>query len=196
MPKELDLRGLNCPEPAIRTGKALRDVDELIVIVDDESATQNISRGVENRGYGIKVEQVGKDYYLHIRREQGTEEGDIEFDMSCATGPTVVFFPADTIGRGDDELGYILTKSIIYSFLEVEPKPETIIFMNSGVRLAVEGSEALADLQALQDQGVDILVCGTCLDFFKLKDKLAIGEMSNAYTIAETLLDAGKIVRF
>jgi intracellular sulfur oxidation DsrE/DsrF family protein len=68
--------------------------------------------------------------------------------------------------------------------------------MNSGVKLAVEGSESLDDLRALLDMGVDILVCGTCLDYFDLKDKLAVGEVSNAYTIAETLLGAGNVVRF
>lgn len=196
MEKELDLRGLKCPEPAIRTGKALRDNDELVVIVDDETAPQNISRGVKKRGYELEVRQDGKDYYIHIKKGPNADEGKLEFDMSCAIGPTVVFMAANTIGRGNDELGGILSKSIIYSMLEVEPKPDTIILMNSGVKLAVEGSESLEDLRALQDMGVDILVCGTCLDYFKLKGKLEVGEVSNAYTISETLLGAGKVVRF
>ena len=196
MTEELDLRGLKCPEPAIRTGKALRDADELTVIVDDETAPPNISRGVKNRGYHIDIERKGKDYYLHISKVPETKVGRVEFDLDCAVGPTVVFFAADTIGRGDDELGHILMKSIIYSFTEVEPKPETIIFMNSGVKLTVEGSGVLEDLGKLRDLDVDILVCGTCLDYYGLKDRLAIGEVSNAYTIAETLLGAGKVVRF
>ena len=108
----------------------------------------------------------------------------------------VAFFPADTIGRGDDQLGRILMKSIIYSFTEVEPKPETIIFMNSGVKLTVEGSEVIEDLVKLRDHGVNLLVCGTCLDYYDLKDRLAIGEVSNAYTISEALLGAGNVVRF
>lgn len=197
MTEELDLRGLKCPEPAIRTGKALRYADELIVIVDDETAPQNISRGVKNRGYNIEMVRRGKDHYLHISKGPETDGGEVEFDLSCAVvGPTVVFFATDTIGRGDDGLGRILMKSIIYSFTEVEPKPGTIIFMNSGVRLAVEGSEVLEDLGKLGENGVNILVCGTCLDYFGLKDRLAVGEISNAYTIAETLLGAGKVVRF
>jgi len=196
MVKELDLRGLKCPEPAILTGKALRDNDELIVIVDDETAPQNISRGVKSRGYGLETERKGNDYYMHITKLPGTLEGEVEFDMSCAIGPTVAFFPADTIGRGDDELGRILVKSLIYSFLEVEPKPAMMVFMNSGVRLTVEGAETLEDLKKLSGQGVEMLVCGTCLDYLGLKDELAVGEVSNAYTIAETLLGAGKVVRF
>lgn len=196
MAEELDLRGLKCPEPAIRTGKALRDADEITIIVDDPTAPGNISRGVKNRGYDIEVRKNGKDYYLHIRKGPDTKEGGVEFDPVCPIGSTVVFFPANTIGRGDDELGYILMRSIIYSLTEVEPKPATIIFMNSGVKLTVEGSESLEDLWKLQEQGVDILVCGTCLDYFGLKEKLVVGEISNAYTITETLLGAGKIIGF
>lgn len=196
MTEELDLRGLKCPEPAIRTGKALRDAHELTVIVDDETAPQNISRGVKNRGYNIEIKRKGKDYYLHITKGEENREGEVELNLSGTAGPIVVFFPADTIGRGDDELGRILMRSIIYSFTEVEPKPETIIFMNSGVKLAVEGSEVLEDLEKLRNSGVDLLVCGTCLDYYDLKDQLAIGEVSNAYTISEALLGAGNVVRF
>jgi selenium metabolism protein YedF len=108
----------------------------------------------------------------------------------------VVLFASDSIGRGDDELGGILARAILYSFTEVEPKPHTIIFMNSGVKLVVEGSEVLEDLDKLAQAGVQVMACGTCLDFFGLKEKIKVGEISNAYTIAEALLEAGKVVRF
>lgn len=196
MSEKLDLRGLKCPEPAIRTGKALRDNDELTIIVDDPTAPGNIARGVKNRGYDIDVRKEGKDYYLNIRKGTDTKEGDVEFDPYCALGPTVLFFPANTIGRGNDELGTILIKSIIYSLTEAEVKPLSIIFMNSGVKLTVEGSEALEDLFKLREGGVELLVCGTCLEFYGLKEKLAVGEISNAYTITETLMGAGKVIRF
>ncbi len=196
MTEELDLRGLKCPEPAIRTGKALRNSDDLLVVVDDETAIQNISRGVKARGYEVDVERSGKDWYMRITRVEGTSGNEVEFDLSCALGPTILFFPADTIGRGDDELGGILVNSIIYSLLELESRPDAIIFMNSGVRLAVKGARPLDDLKRLNEEGVDILVCGTCLDYYGLKDDLAVGEISNAYTISETLLGAGKVVRF
>jgi len=190
MVEELDLRGLKCPEPAMKTGKALRDADELMVIVDDDEAIQNISRGAKKRGYDISVETKDGDHYLHLKKSEDYE------DLGLSLGPIVAFFPADTIGRGDDELGGILVKSILYSFLEVDIQPDTIIFMNSGIKLAIEGAQTLEDLKKLEAAGVDILVCGTCLDFFDIKDKLAIGEISNAYTIAETLLEAGNVVRF
>ncbi|UCF08640.1 MAG: sulfurtransferase-like selenium metabolism protein YedF [Thermoplasmata archaeon] len=196
MPETIDARGLKCPEPAIRTGRALKDHDSITVIVDDEDAVKNISRGVEKRGYEVRVERREKDIYLHIDKQEGASGMNEEFPIYCGPKDTVVLFASDTIGRGDDELGGVLTKSILYSFTEVEPKPHTMIFMNSGVKLVVEGSDVLEDIGKLAQGGVQILACGTCLDFFDLKDKIKVGEISNAYTISETLLEAGKVVRF
>jgi selenium metabolism protein YedF len=102
---------------------------------------------------------------------------------------------SDTVGQGSDELGGILMRAFMHTFMEVEPRPDTIIFMNNGVRLTVSGSPVLEDLQALAHEGVEILVCGTCLNYFEITDDVAVGEISNAYTIAETLLQAGKVVR-
>jgi selenium metabolism protein YedF len=98
------------------------------------------------------------------------------------------------MGRGDTELGQILIRSFFHTLGEVEPVPETIIFLNSGVKLVIEGSPVLEDLQELCAGGVKILVCGTCLGHYELKDKVAVGEVSNMYTIAETMLGAGKVI--
>lgn len=195
MSEIIDARGLICPEPAIKTGRALKDFDEITVIVDDKTAIQNISRGVKKRGYDVVIEEKGMDYYLYIKKE-GIEKRKVEnVESIFKTGDLVVLFASDKIGRGNDELGGILTRSLIYSFMEVEPKPQFMIFMNSGVNLVVEGSEVLDDLKKLVEQGVQILACGTCLDFLGLKEKIVIGEISNAYTIAETLFEAGKVIR-
>jgi len=77
---------------------------------------------------------------------------------------------------------------------EVQPLPEKIIFFNSGVKLVVEGSPVLEDLWALNERGVEILACGTCLGYYDLKEQIAVGEISNMYTIAETMLRAGKTI--
>lgn len=196
MSEIIDARGLKCPEPAIRTGRALKDHDSITVIVDDEAAVQNISRGVIKRGCEVQIERKDRDIYLHINKGEETMEDSGEFPIYCGPGDTVVLFASDRIGRGDDELGGILARAILYSFTEVEPKPHTVIFMNSGVKLVVEGSEVLDDIEKLTRAGVQIIACGTCLDFFGLKDKIKVGEISNAYTISETLLEAGKVVRF
>ena len=113
---------------------------------------------------------------------------------SPAGGPLVLFIPSDCLGRGPAELGERLMGGFFHALLEVEPRPQAIIFMNSGVKLVVEGSRALEDLQALAAQGVDLLACGTCLGYFELTSKLAVGRVSNMYDIATLLLEAGKIV--
>lgn len=98
------------------------------------------------------------------------------------------------MGRGDDDLGTILIRAFLRTLNEVEPLPATMIFINAGVKLTVDGSAVLEDLQALERRRVNILACGTCLGHFELKEKAAIGEISNMYTIVETLLGAGKVV--
>jgi selenium metabolism protein YedF len=106
----------------------------------------------------------------------------------------VLLVPSETMGRGDDALGQILIRSFCHVLTEITPRPDTIIFLNSGVKLATGASPVLADLQALAAQGVEILACGTCLGHYEIKDQVAVGQVSNMYTIAETLLRAGKVV--
>jgi selenium metabolism protein YedF len=107
----------------------------------------------------------------------------------------VLAVPSQFMGRGDsEELGSILVRSFLHTLGEVKPEPDTIIFFNSGVRLVVEGSQVLEDLRALAGRGIHILACGTCLGHYGLKEKVAVGEVSNMYTIAETLLGAEKVV--
>jgi selenium metabolism protein YedF len=98
------------------------------------------------------------------------------------------------MGRGDPELGDILMRGFVHTLGEVEPLPQTIIFLNSGVKLACEGSAVLDDLCTLAAEDVEILVCGTCLGYFELADRLLAGQVSNMYDIAETMLSAGKLV--
>ncbi len=111
------------------------------------------------------------------------------------SGPLVLVVSSEVMGRGEHaELGGILIRSFFHALGEVEPTPVTILFFNSGVKLVVQDSPVLQDLQALADQGVEILACGTCLGYYDLTDQVAVGEVSNMYTIAETMLGAGKTV--
>jgi len=111
-----------------------------------------------------------------------------------ADGPLVVALSSDTMGRGDDELGGVLMRSFLHTLGEVTPRPQTLICFNGAVKLAVHGSAALEDLRALESGGVRILLCGTCLGHFGLKDDVAVGQISNMYAIAETMLRAAKVV--
>lgn len=109
-------------------------------------------------------------------------------------GPLVVFVPSDCLGRGPAELGARLMGAFFHTLLEVSPRPQKVVFMNEGVKLVAEGSRALDDLRELAALGVDLLACGTCLGYFELKEKVAVGRVSNMHEIATTLLEAGKVV--
>lgn len=109
-------------------------------------------------------------------------------------GPLVLAISSNTMGKGDDELGSVLMRSHLHTLSEVTPRPDTLIFFNTGVMLATEGSPVLDDLQALVEMGTHVILCGTCLGHFGLKEKVAIGEISNMYAITETMMRAGKVV--
>jgi len=192
----VDCRGLACPQPVIQSKKAMEQSDQVTTIVDNQTAVQNVSRMAEKEGYVVAVEKKQDGIYLSLTKEPA--KGETVFAPRTAEQggqrPTVVLVASDIIGRGDDELGRILIRSFLHTLNEVEPLPETIIFLNAGVKLAVEGSPVLEDLAALAEKGVQILACGTCLGHFGLKEKIAAGEISNMYSIAETLLGAGNVV--
>ena len=200
MSKVLDARGWACPKPVLETKKALKTVNVLTVIVDNRAARENVSRLASKSGYRVQVEEKGDGIWLHIDREadalvQEETEREPTSHIVCEGGKLVLLIAAESIGTGSDELGVILMRAFMPTFLEVEPRPHVIILMNNGVKLAVSDSQVLEDLQALAAEGVEILICGTCLNYFDLTEKVAVGEISNAYTIAETLLQADKVVR-
>lgn len=192
----VDARGLSCPQPVILTRQALEKGDEVTTIVSDQTALHNVTRMAEKAGYDVWSEQKEDGIYVHIG-----DQCAVSAEMAAVQaaklveGPLVLVVPGERMGRGpSDELGDILVRAFFHTLGEVEPLPETIVFFNSGVKLAVKDSPVLDDLRALQERGIEILVCGTCLGYFELKDKLAVGEVSNMYTIAETMLKAGKVV--
>jgi len=192
MTETIDARGLSCPQPVILTKRALAESDEIITIVDNDISSHNVSRMAQGAGCDVRVEEEEGGIYLHITKGHD-QPADIE-PTSAATGPLVLAISSDAMGRGSDELGSILMRGFFHTLGEVEPLPDTVIFFNAGVKLVAEGSLVLEDLVGLQEKGVQILACGTCLDYFDLKDKVGVGEISNMYTIAEALLRAGKVM--
>ncbi|MFQ5875772.1 MAG: sulfurtransferase-like selenium metabolism protein YedF [Dehalococcoidia bacterium] len=192
MTKMVDTRGLPCPQPVILTRKALAEVDEVTVIVDNETAKMNVSRMAAKAGCRVEVEEKADGIYLRLIK---TGEAPQEKPVAApAAGPTVLFVSAWAVGRGPEELQDVLIRSFFPTLKEVSPLPDTIIFINTGVKLTVKDSPVLEDLQTLEERGVKILICGTCLNYFGLKEKVAVGTVSNMYTIAEELLGAGKVV--
>ena len=194
MTKIVDAREFPCPQPVILTRNALREGGAVTTIVDNETARHNVTRMAEKAGHTVRAEEKDDGTYLHIGGEIAPQEAEAPAPSSASSGPLVLTIPSNTMGRGDDELGGVLIRGFFHTLGEVEPLPETIIFFNSGVHLVAEGSPILEDLQHLCEAGVEILACGTCLGHYELKDKIAVGEVSNMYTIAEALLGAGKVI--
>jgi selenium metabolism protein YedF len=108
---------------------------------------------------------------------------------------TIVVVSSDRMGTGNDELGKVLIKGFLFAVSQLEELPKTILFYNGGATLTAEGSDSLEDLKAMEAQGVEILTCGTCLDYYGLKEKLAVGSVTNMYHIVETMQAATNVIR-
>lgn len=203
MKQTVDARGLACPQPVVLTLKALAAANEVTTIVDNPAAVENVTRLARSKGFSVRVTEKDDGVYLALAKEgapvASADAKVIEHVVVCSTagaaaGPRVLFVPSDCLGRGPAELGERLMGAFFHTLLDVEARPDTIIFMNSGVKLVVEGARALDDLRALATQGVEILACGACLGYFELSDKLAVGRVSNMFDLATALLEAGKLV--
>ncbi|KMY68762.1 SirA family protein [Desulfocarbo indianensis] len=199
----LDCRGLACPQPVIRT-KELIEADapqDLEVMVDNEAASQNVSRFMGVKGYVATVTAQGGDFLIKGVKDPNAKPAEQEppaesFTCEIPAGQRriAVFVNSDRIGRGDDTLGAGLMKNFLLTLKEMGSELWRLVFVNSGVRLCVEGSASLEVLQELEKSGVSILVCGTCLDFFKLLEKKQVGETTNMLDVVTSLQVADKVI--
>ena len=196
----LDCCGLACPQPVIKTKEALESgAGQLLVIVDNEASRDNVTRFARSRGCEVSVADAGRDRFeLRVRAGAGVEAAefdDSEYACPLPSGSNLVYvISADTMGRGSEELGWALLQTYIQTIEQVDPLPRKILFYNSGVKLVTAQSGALDALRRLREKGVEILACGTCLDFFKLKSEIQIGQISNMYDIMSAMSEADKVV--
>lgn len=192
----VDARGKACPLPVVMANKALQDRqgnEEFQVYVDNEIAVQNVQRMASSKGLEVTVAQQEDYFILTIAGEASTQA---EAPVTCnPTENTVVAITSATMGTGSDELGKLLMKGFIYALSQQEQLPKSIVFYNGGASIPTESSVSLEDLKAMEAQGVEIYTCGTCLDFYGLKDKLAVGSVTNMYSIVELLSKATHIIR-
>lgn len=190
MKMTVDARGLDCPEPVIMTKKALdsQEVNEVVAIVDNKVALENISRLVKTLNLESMIEEQDGSYFINIVKDE------VNVSKQEIGGSTVILIASNVLGQGDDKLGNVLMKSFMYTLTQIEGEVKTLIFLNSGVMLTTAGSELLEYLKNLENAGVEILSCGTCLDFYGLTDKLQVGGVGNMYTIAEEMLRATKTI--
>jgi len=188
--KEIDARGLVCPQPVILTKKALEGMTEgeVVTIVDNITAKENVSRLAENLSCKYEISDENGCYYIKIKKAAGAQNTETKEDS------TVIVITSDKLGQGAEELGKVLIKSYTYALTEATPLPKAVMFLNSGVKLTAEGSEVAENIKKLENSGVEIISCGTCLDFYQLKDKLQVGIVGNMYSIIEKMNSAGKVI--
>lgn len=196
--------GKNCPIPLIETKKAIKALtspDTVEVMVDNNMAVKNITRFATDSGYKITTDKISeKEFKLIIEvNEIKSDETKTTECVSCGatdnTGNIVIAIGSEKMGCGDEKLGKNLMKAFIYSVSQAEVHPKTMLFFNGGAHLTCEGSLSLEDLNNLKELGVNIKTCGTCLDFYGLKDKLKIGDVTNMYDIVTTMEEASLVIR-
>ncbi len=186
----IDARNIPCPEPVVMTKKALEKMSEgtLVVLVNTEEACQNVQRFAKSQGCSIKVSEQSGVSTIEITKVQPVAE------QSKATGP-VLLVTSDQLGSGDEALGELLMASFINTLPEANPRPSRMLFINRGVFLTTEGSRVLDTLTQLEKDGVQVFSCGTCLNHYRIKEKLRAGQITNMYDTVSALMTAEKVIR-
>ncbi|MEJ2656798.1 MAG: sulfurtransferase-like selenium metabolism protein YedF [Desulfobacterales bacterium] len=195
--REIDARGLACPAPVLQTKAALQEENSgsVKVIIDNAAAQQNVQRFMESQGFQTSLEQNGADYLVvgtcnahqQLQTQPSPEE---EVDAK----KIMVMCATDRIGFGDDELGLKLMVNFLRTLKEMGSELWRLVFINNGVKLTIDGSEVLDDLKDFENNGLKILVCGTCLDHFNLLERKQVGETTNMLDIVTAMQVADKVI--
>jgi len=195
--KVVDCRGLACPVPVLKTKEALEGMDSgtIEVIVDNRASKENVKRFAERAGCKVTVEERNGEYHLLITKGSA-EEKPLQKQEKEEKREVVVLVASTFVGE-DEELGKILMKGFFNTFLNADPVPSKIILINTAVKLACKGGdeEILNSLRELSKRGVEVICCGTCLNYLGLLDELEVGVASNAYDVVQALLNADSVVR-
>ena len=202
---KVNAMGEACPIPVVKTLnaiKALTGPDVIETTVDNATAVQNLIRMADKKGCAVKSEKISdKEFKVIIEVGEAALAAPVDTENVVCELPksgkknTVVVISSKAMGHGGDELGTALMKGFIFALSQQEQLPTTILFYNGGATIPVEGSVSLEDLKNMEAQGVEILTCGTCLNFYGLTEKLAVGEVTNMYTIVEKMTGADLIVK-
>ena len=195
--KEIDAKGLACPAPVIQTKSLIeQEHPELVtIIVDNEPASQNVSRFLQSQQYHVSVDKKGDDFHV-------TGKKDPEAVLPAASEPQekpdrkkiMVMVGSDKVGNGDDVLGAKLMISFLKTINEMGPDLWRLVFVNNGVKMTIAGSAVLDELKQLEDSGLLILVCGTCLDHFNLLEQKQVGQTTNMLDIVTAMQLADSVI--
>ncbi|MBR6526427.1 MAG: sulfurtransferase-like selenium metabolism protein YedF [Lachnospiraceae bacterium] len=208
MERTIDCRGMACPLPVVNAKKAAEEAqagDTLIVLVDNEIAVQNLQRFASHKGYEVSGQKNAEKEYAVIMQianaapaapaQEMAEEEEISCQPDLIKKGMLVVLSSNTMGSGDPKLGTALMKAFVFALTKQDHLPETILCYNSGAYLTCQGADTLEDLKLLESEGVTILTCGTCLDFYGLKETLAVGGATNMYDIVERMEQARVLVK-
>ncbi|MGB9616989.1 MAG: sulfurtransferase-like selenium metabolism protein YedF [Desulfomonilaceae bacterium] len=200
----IDARGLACPQPVLRTKEVLDKGEpaEFVVLVDNQAAKENVCRFAASQGCTVQASGLGQDHFEIIVCRGEAETGASQPQPTAAPivctssgfGQIVVYVGTSCMGKGDDELGRKLMRGFLRTWIDADSKPWRMIFVNSGVELTTIDDEAVDALAMLQEKGVEILSCGTCLQHFGYEDKLKVGRSTNMYEVVDTLKEAYKVI--
>ena len=202
--KVVDCKGQACPIPVLKTKEALSQLEEgeITVIVDNKASRENVKRFAQKEGCSVEIEE--KDGLFHIKitkgaaakKEEKRNENKGKETQKEQKGRPVVLIASSYVGE-EPELGKILIKGFIKTFLNADPMPEKIVLINTAVKLACKGAdeEILNALRELSEKGVEIICCGTCLDYFGFLDQLEVGVASNAYDVVQSLVNGSSVIR-
>jgi len=193
----LNCRGLACPQPVLRTKHFVESNPQILefrVMVDNSASAQNVVRFVESRGFGASLQQTGTDFEITAVKSEETGGKVAGKEMAKSAEKTLVLITKNTIGSGDDVLGAGLMLNLLNTLNEMGEALWRLVFLNSGVKLTIEGAETLPSIRHLEAQGVSVLVCGTCLNHFKLLEQKRVGETTNMLDIVTSLQLADKVI--
>ncbi|MGL4980685.1 MAG: sulfurtransferase-like selenium metabolism protein YedF [Fusobacteriaceae bacterium] len=195
---KLDAIGKTCPLPIIMVKNALKDISEgeIEITIDNKISVQNIEKFCKELQYIYSFEEKDEIFTFHIKKENKIiVPSNSENILALSDNSYSVVIDSDEMGKGDMALGKTLIKGFIYTLTELETLPKAIIFYNKGVFLTTQDSENHEDLKKLQDMGVDILICGACVNFYNLVDKIDVGTITNMYNIINTQIKYGKVIK-
>lgn len=187
--KLLDCTKLECPMPVIKTKQELEKDGEMLldVIVDNEIAVQNLTKLANSMGYKSSSKKQDENFCVNIEKNANTSLNQDKSNLKIVEERQTILIKTSFLGVGDDSLGSTLMKGFIFTLTQSKPLPKKVMFLNSGVKLTTENEETVKNLQILEKEGTEIVSCGTCLDFYNLKDKLKVGSVGNMYDIVDSL---------
>ncbi|ALA96206.1 sulfurtransferase-like selenium metabolism protein YedF [Leptotrichia sp. oral taxon 212] len=199
---EFNAKGMACPLPVVQTKKLLAEYDVVETTVDNFIATENLTKLAEQLNYDIDVKKISDEEYIVTISNSVTDKENSVKEVTeektqvikAQDDSYIVVVNKQIMGHGSEELGKKLMKAFLYTLTEQEVLPKKIIFYNGGVLLADKNqSHVLEELKVLQENGVEIMSCGACIDYYKVD--LAIGSTSNMYFIVEEMRAADRVVR-